>query len=236
MLYDDDFIASLPENLSLALREIIKRFWDLDNNYNESDLALTEVYDDYIESFAVLLSICEAFNFNPPKKKILSDNKNENLEVIRDAFLGVQTELDEIVTKSIMDDTRRRLTAKFPSIFGYTFTEGDLSRIQTLINELRKEIFNATYISTDHKNRLLKKLESMQSELHKRVPSLDKLWGFMGDAGIALGKFGKDAKPIFDRAKEMVEIAWRTQARAEELPSGSPFPLLGSPEKQSSDD
>jgi hypothetical protein len=72
----------------------------------------------------------------------------------------------------------------------------------------------------------LKRLESLQAEIHKRVPDLDKFWGLIGDAGVVIGKFGKDAKPIVDRIREIADIVWRTQFRAEELPSGTSSPLL----------
>ena len=69
------------------------------------------------------------------------------------------------------------------------------------------------------------------------MSSLDKLWGLIGDVGVALGKFGKDAKPIVDRIREITMITWRTQARAEELPSATPLPLLSHspPEEKKSD-
>jgi hypothetical protein len=41
-----------------------------------------------------------------------------------------------------------------------------------------------------------------------------------------MGKFGKDAKPLTDRIKEIMNIVWRTQARAEELENGAPNPFL----------
>ena len=41
-----------------------------------------------------------------------------------------------------------------------------------------------------------------------------------------LNKFGKDTKPIVDRIREIVEIAWWTQAIAEELPTGLPLPMI----------
>ena len=58
------------------------------------------------------------------------------------------------------------------------------------------------------------------------MSNLDRLWGLIGEAGVVLGKFGKDAKPLVDRIREITQIAWRTQARAEELPSGTTLPLL----------
>jgi len=58
------------------------------------------------------------------------------------------------------------------------------------------------------------------------MSNVDKLWGLVGEAGVTLGKFGKDAKPIVDRIREITKITWRTQSNSEELPSDTPFPLL----------
>ena len=60
--------------------------------------------------------------------------------------------------------------------------------------------------------------------MHKKVSDLDHFWGLIGDAGVALGKLGNDAKPIVDRIREITGITWNTQSRAEELPSGTTFP------------
>jgi hypothetical protein len=55
---------------------------------------------------------------------------------------------------------------------------------------------------------------------------LDRFYGLVGDAGVLLGKFGRDAKPFVDRIREIVEIVWRAQANAEELPSSVRSPSL----------
>ncbi len=60
------------------------------------------------------------------------------------------------------------------------------------------ELFTA-----EHQQRILKRLEKLESELHKKVSDLDKFWGLIGDADVAIRKFGKNAKPIVDRIKEM---------------------------------
>lgn len=102
----------------------------------------------------------------------------------------------------------------------------NLSLNQTSINELRDLISGSEVIEENHKQRLLKRLERLQSELHKKMSDLDRFWGFVGDAGVVMGKFGEDAKPFTDRIKDIMNIVWRTQARAEELESGSPNPFL----------
>lgn len=119
---------------------------------------------------------------------------------------------------------------KFATMIGksfvYEFTEGDLKKIQELLNELRGLVSDSHLFEDTHRRRLLKRLEKLQQELHKKQSDLDHFWGLVGDAGVALGKFGKDAKPIVDRIREITHIVWRTQTRAEELPSGSLPPLL----------
>lgn len=112
--------------------------------------------------------------------------------------------------------------------FFYEFTDGDLKRIQSIINELREQIGASDLFEEDHRQRLLKRLEALQSEMHKKMSDIDRIWGLVGDAGVAIGKFGKDAKPFVSRIKELSQIAWKTQARAEELPSNSGNPLLES--------
>ena len=109
--------------------------------------------------------------------------------------------------------------------FSYEFTDGDLEKIQSIIDDLRG-LINKSSFNDDFKERLLLRLEKLQSELHKKMSNLDKFWGLMGEAGVAIGKFGNDAKPIFDRVQDLLSVAWRSQARAEELESGISHPQL----------
>ena len=112
------------------------------------------------------------------------------------------------------------------SSFSYEFSQGDLERIQVLVNELRSQISESLALESGHKRRLTKRLERLQSELHKRVSDLDRFWGLVGDAGVVLGKLGKDARPIVERTRELAEIVWKTQVRSEELPSDLENPMI----------
>jgi len=94
------------------------------------------------------------------------------------------------------------------------------------VDELREEIQSSKLFEDKHKSRLLKRLEKLQSEMHKKMSDIDGFWGLVGDAGVVLGKLGKDSKPFVDRIREISDIVWRTQSRAEELPSGTQPPLL----------
>jgi len=127
---------------------------------------------------------------------------------------------------SLFEEAKEKFATKLGAGFVYEFSEGDLSKVQTSINELRDLISDSEIIEDNHKQRLLKRLERLQSELHKKMSDLDRLWGFFGEAGVILGKLGKDAKPFTDRILDIIKITTNTQARAEELESGVPNPFL----------
>ena len=110
--------------------------------------------------------------------------------------------------------------------FTYKFSEEDVDRIQTLINELRNELKTSDLFEVGHKNRLLARLEKLQAEMHKEMSNFDNILGLVGDAGVALGKFGKDVKPFTDRIIEIAKIGWKTQVKSEGLPENTRNPLL----------
>ncbi len=156
----------------------------------------------------------------------VTSNINKNCKQLVGYINVVKVEFKAHETQLKIDTYKNRYQIALKSTFAYEFSQGDLDRVQVLVNELRGQITEANNLEPEHKERLLKRLETLQSELHKRVSDLDKFWGMVGDAGVVLGKLGKDAKPIVDRVKEIAEIVWQTQARAEELPSNAPSPLL----------
>lgn len=129
-----------------------------------------------------------------------------------------------------IEEMRGRFRAELGAGFFYEFSQGDLDRVQELVNELRFEIAKNEDLESDHRERLMRRLEKLQTELHKKVSSLDRFWGLIGDGGVVFGKLGKDAKPMVDRIREIAEIVWQTQARTEELPSGTLPPLIGKDE------
>lgn len=153
---------------------------------------------------------------------------DSNITKIRDFFSIIRSDFERILTKNTITELRNKYNTAFNNTFSYEFTTGDLEKVQKLINELRDNISNSELFTAEHKQRLLRRLEKIQSELHKKVSDLDRFWGLIGDAGVVIGKFGNDAKPIVDRIKEIADIVWRTQSKSEELPSGTTLPFLNS--------
>ncbi len=227
MIFDDDFLQDLKHDpISGAIDVCESTFANMSNEQSWKQ----EEYDILMEAYLILDEMNKGkmfpVNFVMPsmlrshsmseKCSIIHQFLQNTLEMLSNLEREIKTEKDRLVIRSKMGVT-----------FVYEFSKGDLIRVQTLINELRDFITSSEKLEADHQRRLLKRLEALQSELHKRISDLDRFWGLIGDAGVVLGKLGNDAKPIVDRIRELVEIVWNTQGHAEELPSGMKLPLIG---------
>lgn len=217
-LFDDEFILSLPEDPKVGLFMICSK---VDTNV----LNATFLY----EAFALMEAYIFANDIEitiPP----LPNERNSRLKVIAGFISGTRDTLRSHYQLTEDQQKIANFKGKFATMIGrsfvYEFTEGDLKKIQGLLNDLRGLVSDSHLFEDAHRRRLLKRLEKLQEELHKKQSDLDHFWGLVGDAGVAIGKFGKDAKPIVDRIREITDIVWRTQSRAEELPTGSLPPLL----------
>lgn len=146
---------------------------------------------------------------------------------LRKFLQDAQDELLGQTSANKLDSLKKRFAVTVSSGFGYEFTDGDLKRIQQLINDLREMVRASTELDEGHKQRMLKRLEKMQAELHKKMSDISRFYELMGDAGVALGKLGEGAKPIVEAIKELAGIAWKSQARAEQLQSDAENPMIG---------
>jgi hypothetical protein len=226
MKFDEEFISKIDDNPIGAIVEACISTLEYLEMQSQGQWTRGE-QDMLMETAALVSTIIESnslvTDYQIPESVGKMDqncnNLNNYLSAIRQEFEGHATDLQ-------LKSYKKRFQTALKSNFAYEFSQGDLDRVQVLVNELRAQINDSVALEPEHKQRLLKRLESLQSEMHKRVSDLDRFWGMVGDAGVILGKLGTDAKPIVDRVKEIAEIVWRTQARTEELPSDSPSPLL----------
>ena len=100
----------------------------------------------------------------------------------------------------------------------YEFSQDEIENIQKIINDLRDKITKSKILDSDHKVRLLKKLEKMQGEIHKKMSDVDRVWGFIGSLGVVAGRFGNDIKPIVDRCRELASIIYKAEATTAQIP------------------
>lgn len=226
MIFSEEFIDQIQNDVVASVLFICNHSIDLAlpllkrSQYSES-------YSILVEGFALVESILDSnlmtVDLAIPTLTMVDENDSNQMFSF---FRELKKNLLSREKLLQLEQMKSRFKASLGGVFVYEFSQGDLEKVQTLLSQLRDQIVASKFIEEEHQQRILRRLEKLQSELHKRVSDLDRFWGLIGDAGVALGKFGNDAKPIVDRIKEITEIVWQTQSRAEELPSGTPIPQL----------
>lgn len=227
MIFDDAFLKTAEENPIVGIVDAAGKAIDYIDRNSPRDGWEQDHLDVLIESSALIESLIEAKElFSHNQIKELSGDLQSNAASLYAFIQNVKVEFEGHASQIKIDSFKSKFKIALNAGYCFEFSQGDLDRIQALINELREEISRNKILEEEHKQRLLKRLEKLQSELHKKVSDLDRFWGMIGDAGVVLRKLGEDAKPIVDRLREITEIVWRTQARTEELPSDSQNPLI----------
>ena len=220
----DDFLDSLPLDPKSALLAVCEEFLRLETtapNATEVALEAVAIFNAYSKAHSL------EYAFADPTA---SANTRDMLATIHNQFNNFRDRLKNLVamenSSKFLETSQNRFNGRFDVVFSYEFSDSELNRIQSLINELRDQINGAEQFEPKHKVRIMSKLEALQSEMHRHMSSLDKLWGFIGDAGVVFGKLGNDAKPFVDRVKEIITITWEVQAKAEDLPTSTRLPFF----------
>ncbi len=234
VIFTEEFLATLKDS---PIDGVIKIFETVENCISQSFTGYEgNEYREWndgdreilIEAYGLILGIIASglleYEFTPVRLTGVTHSDFETIySCINEIHAYCAPEASNLKLSSLKNHFKNLLTSRFC----YEFSQGNLERIQTLINELRESIAKTDDLEKEHQQRLLRRLETMQAEIHKKMSDLDRFWGLIGDAGVVLGKLGTDAKPIVDRIREIATIVWVTQSRAEELPSGTHSPLLG---------
>lgn len=198
------FIDSIPDDNDEVIITVADEFTNLISNANNS----SEYQQDFLEVYALMSALFEARGIkiqlpqpNPPKV-----DRSGIHNILQAEKGGASKRLYERGSVAHLNSKTEEYKALFSKAPVYEFSDEDYNRIQQLINELRQSIGSAVLIPADHKRRLLKRLEAMQAELHKRTSDIDRFWGFVAEAGIVTRKFGEDLKPITQCVNELGRI------------------------------
>ena len=229
-MIDEEFVKSLPDDPVDALQILTERFRSFrQSKARKSGMIDSSSFEVYLSYYALVTTLAERAD----NESIVLGNLNLDIDKEKIIFRIVKQMND---LHSVLGPLRAKIqlarrSSEFRQLLGghvyFEFSEHDLQRIQEIINELRDFLTKTEQLEEDHKSRILRRLEALQSEIHKKVSDLDRLWGLIGDAGVVLGKLGDDAKPFVDRIRELSGIAWRTQSQTEKLlPSDAGPPLL----------
>lgn len=196
-------LSALPGDNLEALAVLGVEFEKLDGHARQ----MPEHHDDYVEALSILRAFAMARDAKLETFPELGSQRHQNVTTIA-AYFGrlrnhVRAELTNRHARGHFESKTEEYVSLFSKALIYEFSESDFKRVQDLINELRDLIRGSTLITDEHKRRLLRRLEAMTGELRRKTNDIDRFWGFIGEAGIAMRKFGEDLAPISERVLEL---------------------------------
>lgn len=225
-IFDHDYVEKIPVDPENSVVDIVNRAFS--HLHEGTQQWQSDEYPILLEAFALVSSIEDSglLSFGVGRPMLPNGDWEEDCRQMNTYLMAVRESMTKLAQQNLLANMKSSFSTLLTNKFHYKFSSADIDRMQTLINELRQQITESTLYSDEHRARLLKRLEGLQGEVHKKMSDLDKFWGLIGDAGVAIGKFGNDAKPLVDRIVELTQIVWNSQKDAEQLPSNVQFPLL----------
>jgi len=145
------------------------------------------------------------------------------------------TQIDEYRNKILVELAAAKVEEVLQGDFlSFGYAKLDPTEKNDLHNHLNhiRGIIERSDIPDNKKNALFGKLNQLSEEIDRTGTRTDGFLGLIGDLGVRLGQFGKDAQPLTKELNSLLRIVMRSRARAEDiaLPKSEDFPLLGPPE------
>ncbi len=199
-------LSHLPADNVEALAALCTEFERFDGHARQ----LPEHHNDYVEALGILKAFAAARAARLDSFPEVGPQSHQNIATIV-AYFGqvrakARNELSTRHARGYLESKTEEYLNLFSRAAVYEFSEADYKRLQDLINELRELIRDGALLSEDHRGRLLRRLEAMRAELHRRTGDIDRFWGFLGEAAIVTRKFGDDLAPVADRVLELAGI------------------------------
>jgi hypothetical protein len=196
-------LQGLPADNVEAMAALCGEFERFDGHARQ----LPEHHGDYVEALSILRGFAIAREVNLEPFPEIGSQRHQNIASVT-AFFGrlrdrTRTELSGRYSRGYFETKTEEYVALFSRVSVYEFSEAEFKRVHELVRELRELIRGSSLITDEHKRRLLRRLEAMHAELHKKTSDIDRFWGFIGEAGIAMRKFGEDLAPISERVLEL---------------------------------
>lgn len=203
--FSSEFLQNLPADIDHAIIVLRKEF----DRLEASGLTM-QIPENSVEVLAIVSAFMESrgvpLNGAPRLGPDHSNNTGLITSYIRRLGAEAQSRINERDANNYLAEKSGHYAAVFGSVSYYEFEENDFNRIQVLTNEIRDLIRGSLTLSQEHRGRLLRRLEAMQAELHKKCTDIDRFWGFIGEAGIVIKKFGADVEPLTARISELGRI------------------------------
>jgi len=187
--------------------------------------------EDMYQALGTYVAFAQANNLVVPPYSPTDWGREQLVVYFSGLMAGHRKELSDRKAKTSLQKGRDLFAMKSGKLFVYKFSETDVQEIQGHLNELRSLFASSEELTEEHRRRLQRRLEQLQTEVNKTMSDLDRFWGLVGDAGVAIRKFGDDSKNaalIVATVYKLTMLIWKAQLSAHGLPY-EPTPLLPAP-------
>ncbi len=219
MAIDSNFINRLPDNIILAEKVIIDTFYQTLEVYTMSE-DKSDFYEDFIEIYSFYQVYAEKNNIDVAFPK-LGTNIQNNLELIISFFRNrnriVGKKIDKFANEKIIEDKKTKFKSILYDDYIYIFETEELKLLKFTITQLKQLINDNKFLKSSYQQRLGKKIDKLITNTKLEMKSFDEFWGFVGEAGIIIGKTNNNCNDIIEKIKEIVHLIWKVQARSEKL-------------------
>ena len=202
-------LGSLPADNLEALAALCTEFDRFDGHARQ----MPEHHDDYVEALSILKAFATAREAKMAAFPEVGPQRRQNIDAVLSYFgqlrERVRSELTGRHSRGYFETKTEEYLALFVKAQIYEFPEPEYRRVQDLINELRELLRATSLITEEHQRRLLRRLEAMHAELHRKTNDIERFWGFLGEAAIVMRKFGEDLQPVSERVRELGGIVLR---------------------------
>jgi hypothetical protein len=199
-------LSNLPADNLEGLAALCTEFERFDGHARQ----LPEHHDDYVEALSILRAFAAARGATLAPWPEIGTQRHQNVANINMYFGKLRDQVRADLVGRHSRGYFETKTEEYMTLFSkaaiYEFTDTEFKRIHQLLHELRDLIQTSNLIPETQQRRLLRRLEATRAELHKKTNDIDRFWGFLGEAGIAMRKFGEDFGPISDRVIELAEV------------------------------
>jgi len=214
--FSDAFIQTLPKDNMLAIQAVCSEFKKILN------APITDGVDQILNGYALLEALNKARNL---QLKLIEQLPSTDADAVN-LIIKFVTELQDTIKVEVrLLQAKEKYLQLLNSGFYYEFSKGDIELIKQSIKELREKIQLSKEIDDDHKARILKRLNDLDSEINLKMTNLDKAYALIIEAQILVHKLGEVSQPYITLIRRIVNIAWRAEARAEGLSSDSHLTL-----------
>jgi len=162
MIFDEEFLEYLKNNPlegTIRLVRIVREnLREDEREWHESD------YLTFLEAYALVVEIVESQLLPIPSPSfVIRGNMNDDCMHINQYLNALEEYCTSEASKLKVGSLRTHFKAFLGSGFSYEFSQGDLERVQVLVNQVRDLISQSHGLEKDHQRRLLARLEKLQA-------------------------------------------------------------------------